>query len=47
MVLRPNFILGPVDLEKIDYDVRQFYKREALLFAKNDEEKAKKLLSGV
>ena len=47
MVLRPNFILGPVDLEKIVDDVRQFYKREALLFAKNDEEKAKKLLSGV
>ena len=45
MVLRPNFILGPVDLEKVLEDVRQFYKREALLVSKNDEEKAKQLLS--
>ena len=44
MVLRPNFILGPIELEKILDDVRAFYKREALLYTKNDEIKAEKLL---
>jgi two-component system response regulator PilR (NtrC family) len=44
MILRPNFMLGPVDLEKVIEDVRAFYQREALLYTKNDEEKAKELL---
>jgi two-component system response regulator PilR (NtrC family) len=44
MVLRPNFMLGPVELEKVLDDVRAFYKREALLYTKNDEEKAKEIL---
>jgi two-component system response regulator PilR (NtrC family) len=44
IVLRPNFMLGPVDLESVLNDVRAFYKREALLYTKNDEEKAKELL---
>ncbi len=44
LVLRANFMLGSIDLEKILDDVRAFYKREALLYSKNDEEAAKKLL---
>jgi len=44
LVLRPNFALGPVGLEKVLEDVRAFYRREALLYTKNDEEKAKELL---
>lgn len=43
-ILRPNFMLGPIDLESILEEVRKFYKREALLYTKNDEEAALKLL---
>jgi hypothetical protein len=46
MILRTNFILGPVDLEKILNDVRDFYRKEALFYTKNDDEAAKKLLLG-
>ena len=42
--LRSNFIMGPMDLEKVLQEVRDFYKREAMLYTKNDEEAAKKLL---
>ena len=44
MILRPNFLLGPIDLDKLVEDVRQFYLREALLYTKNNEEAARKLL---
>ena len=44
MILRPNFMLGAVELEQVLEEVRAFYKREALLYTKNDEEKAKELL---
>jgi two-component system response regulator PilR (NtrC family) len=44
LTLRTNFIMGPMDLEKILQEVREFYKREAMLYTKNDEEAAKKLL---
>jgi two-component system response regulator PilR (NtrC family) len=44
LTLRANFIMGPVDLEKVLQEVRAFYKREAMLYTKNDEEAAKKLL---
>ena len=44
MTLRPNFMMGAVDLEKVLQEVREFYKREAMLYTKNDEEAAKKLL---
>jgi two-component system response regulator PilR (NtrC family) len=43
-ILRPNFMLGPVDLEKILDEVRSFYRREAMLYTKNDEQAAEKLL---
>jgi two-component system response regulator PilR (NtrC family) len=43
-ILRPHFMLGPIDLEKILQDVRDFYKKEALLYTKNDEAEANKLL---
>ncbi len=43
-ILRPNFMLGPVDLEKVLEEVRSFYRREAMLYAKNDEQAAEKLL---
>lgn len=43
-VLRPNFLLGSVDLELILDEVRKFYHREALLYTKNDEAEAQKLL---
>lgn len=45
MILRANFVLGPIDLEKVLTEVREFYKKEALFYSKNDEEAAKKLLS--
>ena len=45
LILRPNFMLGPIELEKILEDVRKFYRREALLYTKNNEEAAKKLLT--
>ncbi len=45
MTLRPNFMLGPIELEKVLEDVRNFYRREALLYTKNNEEEAKKLLT--
>jgi two-component system response regulator PilR (NtrC family) len=44
LTLRANFIMGPVDLEKVLQEVRAFYKREAMLYTKNEEEAAKKLL---
>ena len=44
LTLRSNFIMGAMDLEKVLQEVRDFYKREAMLFTKNDEEAAKKLL---
>ncbi len=44
LVLKANFIMGPVDLEKIVEEVRSFYHREALLYSKNDESEANKLL---
>jgi hypothetical protein len=37
--------MGPVDLEKVVSEVRAFYEREALLFAKNDVAKASALLN--
>jgi two-component system response regulator PilR (NtrC family) len=43
-ILRPHFMLGPIDIEKIVQDVRDFYKREALLYTKNNEAEANKLL---
>lgn len=42
--LRANFALGPIELEKVLEEVRMFYRREALLYTKNNEEEAKKLL---
>jgi two-component system response regulator PilR (NtrC family) len=42
--LRANFVLGPMNLEKVLDEVRTFFKKEALFYAKNDEEAAKKLL---
>ncbi len=44
LTLRANFALGPIELEKALNEVRAFYRREALLYTKNDEELAKKLL---
>ncbi len=44
LLLKANFTMGPVDLEKILDEVRSFYHREALLYSKNDEVIAKKLL---
>jgi len=44
LTLRSNFIMGPMDLEKVLGEVRDFYKREAMLYTKNDEEAANKLL---
>ncbi len=44
LVLRPNFMLGSVDLEEILDQVRKFYHREALLYTKSDEAAAQKLL---
>jgi len=44
LVLRTNFIMGAMDLEKILEEVRAFYKREAMLYTKNDEAAANRLL---
>lgn len=44
MILRANFVLGPIDLEKVLTEVREFYKKEALFYSKNDEVAAEKLL---
>jgi len=44
LILRANFALGPVQMDEIMAQVKKFYEREALLFAKNDELKAKELL---
>jgi two-component system response regulator PilR (NtrC family) len=44
MILRANFMMGAIDLEKILADVRAFYLREAMLYTKNDPEAAKKLV---
>ena len=46
MILRANFILGPMNLKKVLDDVTAFYKKEALFYTKDDEEAAKKLLEG-
>jgi len=43
LVLRANFMMGPVDLEKVLNEVRAFYHREALIYAKNDEKAAEVL----
>ena len=43
LTLRANFSLGPIDLEAVIKEVRAFYEREALIFAKNDSEAAKSL----
>ena len=44
MIIRANFMMGPVDLEKIVQDVRDFYRREALLYSKGNIEEADKLV---
>ncbi len=44
LVLRANFMMGPVDLERILDEVRTFYKKEALIYTKNDEAQAESLL---
>ena len=44
LVLRANFMLGPIDLEAIQKSVHEFYKREALLYTKNNEAAAELLL---
>ncbi len=44
MILRANFMMGPIDLEKIIQDVRDFYEREANLYSKGNKEEAAKLL---
>jgi DNA-binding NtrC family response regulator len=44
LVLRANFALGPVDLEKVLDEVRLFYKKEALIYTTNDETLAETLI---
>ena len=44
LVLKANFIAGPVDLEKVIGEVKAFYEKEALLFSGGDQAKAKSLL---
>ena len=44
LVLRANFSLGPIDLEKVLDEVRLFYKKEALIYTKNDEALAETLI---
>ncbi len=44
LTLRANFIMGPMDVEKVLQEVKDFYRREAMLYTKNDEQAAKKLL---
>lgn len=44
MILRANFMMGPMDLEKIIEDVRAFYEREANLYSKGNKDEAAKLL---
>jgi transcriptional regulator with PAS, ATPase and Fis domain len=45
LILRADFSMGPVDLEKVVSEVRAFFEREALLFAKSDAAKASALFS--
>lgn len=44
LTLKANFMAGPIDLEAVLEQVRKFYKKEALLYTKDDEAEAKKLL---
>jgi two-component system response regulator PilR (NtrC family) len=44
LLLKPNFALGPVDLEEKLLEVRAFFEREALLYSGGDTEKARALL---
>ncbi|MBS1959636.1 MAG: sigma-54-dependent Fis family transcriptional regulator [Bdellovibrionales bacterium] len=44
LTLRANFMAGVIDLEKVLDQVRTFYKKEALLYTKDNEDEAKKLL---
>jgi len=44
LILRADFSMGPLDLEKVVSEVRAFYEREALLFAKNYAAKASAIL---
>jgi two-component system response regulator PilR (NtrC family) len=46
MILRANFIVGPMNLQKVLDDVTAFFKKEALFYTKDDEVAAKKLLEG-
>jgi len=43
LTLKANFALGPVDLNLVMKEVRDFYEREALIFAKSDASAAKAL----
>ncbi len=45
LVLRAQFALGAIDIDQIQQSVYDFYKREALLYTKNNEEAALKLLA--
>jgi two-component system response regulator PilR (NtrC family) len=44
LVLRADFSLGPVELEPVLQQVREFYQREAAVFAKGNAELASKLV---
>jgi len=44
LVLRANFAMGPVDLEAVFEAVRAFYRKEAMIYAKNNEALAESLL---
>ena len=45
LTLRANFMMGPVDLDEVLEQVRKFYEKEALLYAKNDPALASKLVT--
>ena len=44
LVLRPNFSLGPVNLDEVFNVVREFYTKEALLYSGGDSARAAALL---
>lgn len=45
MVVRANFLMGPLDLKQMTIEVQTFLKTQALLYAKGDQKEAAKLLS--
>lgn len=44
LTLRANFMAGPIDLEKILDQVRAFYRKEAMLYTKSNDDEADRLL---